>query len=167
MDINDLEKKYGNLGKSSGKYDISDAKNKLEDLINDEDLKEALRKMKKEPEEKSYVTPGATQNTKVSDTQEVQHDIKDFIDPEVGLNYPEELRRLDLECVYIGLLLNNPAAISMYYYVLSICLFADPRMMNIYKGVLFTEGEAYAPSQAKEGFNFAVDSGDVYTLKNK
>ena len=51
MDINDLEKKYGNLGKSSGKYDISDAKNKLEDLINDEDLKEALRKMKKEPEE--------------------------------------------------------------------------------------------------------------------
>ena len=55
----------------------------------------------------------------------------------------------------------------MYYYVLSICLFADPRMMNIYKGVLFTEGEAYAPSQAKEGFNFAVDSGDVYTLKNK
>ena len=167
MDINDLEKKYGNLGKSSGKYDISDAKNKLEDLINDEDLKEALRKMKKEPEEKSYVTPGATQNTKVSDTQEVQHDIKDFIDPEVGLNYPEELRRLDLECVYIGLLLNNPAAISMYYYVLSICLFADPRMMNIYKGVLFTEGEAYAPSQAKEGFNFAVDSGDVYILKNK
>ena len=167
MDINDLEKKYGNLGKSSGKYDISDAKNKLEDLINDEDLKEALRKMKKEPEEKSYVTPGATQNTKVSDTQEVQHDIKDFIDPEVGLNYPEELRRLDLECIYIGLLLNNPAAISMYYYVLSICLFADPRMMNIYKGVLFTEGEAYAPSQAKEGFNFAVDSGDVYTLKNK
>ena len=167
MDINDLEKKYGNLGKSSGKYDISDAKNKLEDLINDEDLKEALRKMKNQPEEKSYVTPGATQNTKVSDTQEVQHDIKDFIDPEVGLNYPEELRRLDLECVYIGLLLNNPAAISMYYYVLSICLFADPRMMNIYKGVLFTEGEAYAPSQAKEGFNFAVDSGDVYTLKNK
>ena len=167
MDINDLEKKYGNLGKSSGKYDISDAKNKLEDLINDEDLKEALRKMKKEPEEKSYVTPGATQNPKVSDTQEVQHDIKDFIDPEVGLNYPEELRRLDLECIYIGLLLNNPAAISMYYYVLSICLFADPRMMNIYKGVLFTEGEAYAPSQAKEGFNFAVDSGDVYTLKNK
>ena len=167
MDINDLEKKYGNLGKSSGKYDISDAKNKLEDLINDEDLKEALRKMKNQPEEKSYVTPGATQNTKVSDTQEVQHDIKDFIDPEVGLNYPEELRRLDLECVYIGLLLNNPAAISMYYYVLSICLFADPRMMNIYKGVLFTEGEAYAPSQAKEGFNFAVDSGDVYVLKNK
>ena len=168
MDINDLEKKYGNLGKSSGKYDISDAKNKLEDLINDEDLKEALRKMKKEPEEKSYVTPGATQNPKVSDTQEeVKHDIKDFIDPEVGLNYPEELRRLDLECIYIGLLLNNPAAISMYYYVLSICLFADPRMMNIYKGVLFTEGEAYAPSQAKEGFNFAVDSGDVYVLKNK
>ena len=40
-------------------------------------------------------------------------------------------------------------------------------MMNIYKGVLFTEGEAYAPSQAKEGFNFAVDSGDVYVLKNK
>ena len=165
--MDDLGRKYGNLGKVSGKYDISDAKSKLEDLINDEDLKEALRKMKKEPEEKNYVTPGVTQNQKASDTQEPQHDIKDFIDPEVGLNYPEELRRLDLECIYIGLLLNNPAAISMYYYVLNICLFADPRMINIYKGILFTEGEAYAPSQAKEGFNFAVDSGDVYVLKNK
>ena len=166
MDINDLEKKYGNLGKSSGKYDISDAKNKLEDLINDEDLKEALRKMKKNQKKKAML-PWCYSKYKSIRYSRGKHDIKDFIDPEVGLNYPEELRRLDLECVYIGLLLNNPAAISMYYYVLSICLFADPRMMNIYKGVLFTEGEAYAPSQAKEGFNFAVDSGDVYTLKNK
>ena len=55
MDINDLEKKYGNLGKSSGKYDISDAKNKLEDLINDEDLKEALRKMKKNQKKKAML----------------------------------------------------------------------------------------------------------------
>ena len=111
--------------------------------------------MKKEPEEKKLCYSWCySKYKKYQISQEVQHDIKDFIDPEVGLNYPEELRRLDLECVYIGLLLNNPAAISKYYYVLSICLFADPRMMNIYKGVLFTEGEAYAPSQAKEGFNF-------------
>ncbi len=166
--MDDLEKKYGNIGKISGKYSSADAKSKLEDLINDENLKEALRKMKKEPKEKSYVTPGATEEkVRANNSQEPNHDIKDFIDPEVGLNYPEELRRLDLECIYIGLLLNNPAAISMYYYPLNICLFADPRMINIYKGILFTEGEAYAPSQAKEGFNFAVDSGDVYTLKNK
>jgi hypothetical protein len=55
----------------------------------------------------------------------------------------------------------------MYYFVSSLCLFADPRMINIYKGVLFTEGEAYAPAVAKENFNFATESGDVYALKNE
>ena len=65
--------------------------------------------------------------------------IEQLIDKDCADKYPEELKRLDLELIYIGLLLNNPAAISMYYFVAPLCLFADQRMINIYKGILFTE----------------------------
>ena len=166
--MDDFENKYGNFSFDSRCIHRSadDARGKIDELMNDEELKEALRKMKFKPEEKSYVTPGATAKEVASSANKVL-DIKCFIDPEAGEKYPEELRRLDLECIYIGLLLNNPPAISMYYFVSSLCLFADPRMINIYKGVLFTEGEAYAPAIAKENFNFATESGDVYTLKNE
>lgn len=166
--MDDLGKRYGNFSFDSKGIHRStdDAKGKIDELMNDEELKEALRKMKDGPEEKSYVTPGATAK-EVAKSAETGLDIKHFIDPEAGEKYPVELRRLDLECIYIGLLLNNPAAISMYYFVSSLCLFADSRMVNIYKGVLFTEGEAYAPAIAKENFNFATESGDVYTLKSE
>ena len=166
--MSDFEKKYGNFSfDSSGVHRSSDdTRGKLDELMNDEELKEALRKMKGEKEEKSYVAPGATAKD-IAQASEKGYDIEDFIDKEAGEKYPEELRRLDLECIYIGLLLINPAAISMYYFVSSLCLFADPRMINIYKGVLFTEGEAYAPAIAKENFNFATESGDVYALKNE
>ena len=166
--MSDFEKKYGNFSfDSSGVHRSSDdTRGKLDELMNDEELKEALRKMKGEKEEKSYVAPGATAKD-IAQASEKGYDIEDFIDKEAGEKYPEELRRLDLECIYIGLLLNNPAAISMYYFVSSLCLFADSRMINIYKGVLFTEGEAYAPAIAKENFNFATESGDVYALKNE
>ena len=167
--MDDLGKKYGNFSfdsKGGIHRSSDDAKGKIDELMNDEELKEALRKMKSGPEGKSYVTPGASAK-EVANSSDTGFDIKHFIDPEVGDKYPEELRRLDLECIYIGLLLNNPAAISMYYFVSSLCLFADPRMINIYKGVLFTEGEAYAPAIAKENFNFATESGDVYALKNE
>ena len=166
--MSDFEKKYGNFSfDSSGVHRSSDdTRGKLDELMNDEELKEALRKMKGEKEEKSYVAPGATAKD-IAQASEKGYDIEDFIDKDAGEKYPEELRRLDLECIYIGLLLNNPAAISMYYFVSSLCLFADPRMINIYKGVLFTEGEAYAPAIAKENFNFATESGDVYALKNE
>lgn len=166
--MSDFEKKYGNFSfDSSGVHRSSDdTRGKLDELMNDEELKEALRKMKGKKEEKSYVAPGATAKD-IAQASEKGYDIEDFIDKEAGEKYPEELRRLDLECIYIGLLLINPAAISMYYFVSSLCLFADPRMINIYKGVLFTEGEAYAPAIAKENFNFATESGDVYALKNE
>lgn len=170
--MDDLEKKYGKMAnRIYGNYDVKNTKERLQNLMNNQELKDELAKMKndqKEDETRNYVTPGAKNVKKDGENEEDKQEITDinqFIDPEVGKNYPEELRRLDLECIYIGLLLNNPAAISMYYFVANLCLFADPRMINIYKGVLFTEGEAYAPAQAKENFNFAVESGDVYALK--
>ena len=134
------------------RHSTEDTKGKLEELMNDEELKEAFRKLSNKPEDKKdYVAPGATGKEKNEiKASEDGYTIEHLIDKECADKYPEELRRLDLELIYIGLLIDNPAAISMYYFVAPICLFADPRMINIYKGILFTEGEAYAPAIAKE-----------------
>ena len=34
--------------------------------------------------------------------------------------------------------------------------FADPEILNLYKGVLFTEGDRYASEKAKNNYNFAI-----------
>ena len=81
--------------------------------------------------------------------------------------YPDELSDFDLENIYIGLLLNDPKAIGMYYFLFENCYFEDPSMLNIYKSVLFTEGQAYASEDAKRNFNFSKDSKEVYDLKYK
>lgn len=168
--MDDIGRKYGNFSfDSDGKIRRSseNTQDKINELMNDEELKEALKKMKGEDSEKSYVAPSTTAKEVSTAKENGGFTIKQLVDTSAGKQYPEELKRLDLECIYIGLLLNNPAAISMYYFVSSLCLFADSRMINIYKGILFTEGEAYAPAVAKENFNFATESGDVYALKNE
>ena len=58
--------------------------------------------------------------------------------------YPEKLSNVDLEKIYIGLLLNDPKLIVRYYFVYDECYFEDEEMLNLYKSVLFTEGAAYS-----------------------
>ena len=71
--------------------------------------------------------------------------------------YPEELSNEELEETYIGLLLDNPEAIVKYYFVFEECYFENEDLLNLYKRILFTDGEAYAPEKAKKGFNFPRD----------
>ncbi len=168
--MSDLENSYGKFSLGANgeiRRTNGDVNEKIEELMNDEQIKAALKKMKGEEEEKNYVSPSFSGAAIEKAKEENKMDISFLIDKEAGSQYPEELKRLDLEAIFIGLLLNNPAAISMYYFVADLCLFADPRMINIYKGILFTEGEAYAPAIAKEKFNFASESGDVYALKKE
>ena len=81
--------------------------------------------------------------------------------------YPKKLSDEELEKTYIGLLLNDPKLIVKYYFLFDECYFEDEEMLNIYKSVLFTEGAAYTPEIAKNGFNFSRDSEKVYRLKNE
>ena len=78
--------------------------------------------------------------------------------------YPDELNDLRLECIYIGLLFNNPKAISRFYFELPDCHFSDKDLLNLYKIIIFREGEAYAPANAKNGFNLPIESPGVYEL---
>ena len=79
--------------------------------------------------------------------------------------YPDELSNEDLEETYISLLIANPKAISMFYILFSDCYFEDDELLNLYKSVLFTEGEAYAPQIAKDGYNFAKENAETYNQK--
>ena len=79
--------------------------------------------------------------------------------------YPKELSNIELEENYIGLLLENPKAISMYYIIHKDCFFESNELLNIYKSILFTEGQAYAPQIAKDEFNFAKEGPEIYEKK--
>ena len=68
--------------------------------------------------------------------------------------YPELLTDDKLEIAYVGMLHNNPKGIAIYYLDLKDCCFAVPGLYDIYKLVLFREGQAYATEAAKAGFSF-------------
>lgn len=84
----------------------------------------------------------------------------------VGI-YPKRLSNPELEYIYMGLLLNDPKLIVKYYFLYEECLFEDEAILNLYKGVLFTEGGNYTPEIAKKGFNFAKDTEQSYELKKQ
>ena len=84
---------------------------------------------------------------------------------EEGLGYPVELADTELEKRYIGLLLNDVKQISAYYFLYKDCLFLDEQLLDVYKTVLFTDGEKYAPEIAKEGFNFARTTDELIEFK--
>lgn len=83
------------------------------------------------------------------------------------IEYPEELQDLKLECMYLGLLINNPKGISMYYFLYNDCLFSDEDLLNVYKIILFRIGEAYAPGKAKQDFSFPKETERTYELQDK
>ena len=79
--------------------------------------------------------------------------------------YPEELSNFSLEKDFIGVLLNDPKLMSKYYILHDECFFENKTFLEIYKGIVFTEGEAYTPYIAKEGYNFGKVDYLVNTTK--
>ena len=61
----------------------------------------------------------------------------------------------------------NPKAISTYYIEKKDCYFQSILLLNIYKSILFTEGEAYAPQIAKDDFNYGKEDYEVLSAKKK
>ena len=80
---------------------------------------------------------------------------------------PKQLTDEKLEYIFVGLLLNNPKALSVYYFVYEDCQFGREDLENLYKVVLFKEGEAYAPAIAKEKYTLPVENAVTYELKRE
>ena len=81
--------------------------------------------------------------------------------------YPRQLINTNLEERYIGMLLNDLKGIAKYYILFDDCYFADKRLLEIYKILLFTDAEKYAPVIAKAKFNFANITYEINLLKSR
>ena len=81
-------------------------------------------------------------------------------------SYPDSLLDGKLEIAYVGMLHNNPKGIAIYYLDLKDCCFAVPGLFDIYKLVLFREGQAYASEAAKAGFSFPKVTEETPTMIN-
>ena len=80
------------------------------------------------------------------------------------VKFPSVLVDEKLEIAYIGMLHNNPKAIAMFYLDVKECQFSVPKMMDLYKLVLFREGQAYASEAAKAGFSFPKVTEEIPQL---
>ncbi len=78
---------------------------------------------------------------------------------------PPQLANIQLEYAYLGLLFNNPKGISVYYFKYDECFFSNEALENLYKIVLFQDGEKYAPPQAKESFSLPIEDAQTYDMK--
>ena len=81
--------------------------------------------------------------------------------------YPGKLADTSLEERFLGVLLNQIKSISRYYFVYDQCFFADSMNLNLYKKIIFTDGEKYSPIKAKEKFSFPNESQELYDYKER
>jgi len=80
------------------------------------------------------------------------------------VKFPPILVDEKLEIAYIGMLHNNPKAIAMFYLDIKECQFSVPKMLDLYKLILFREGQAYASEVAKAGFSFPKVTEEIPQL---
>ncbi len=128
-----------------------EAINSLKKLKGEEKIKlKEIEEEQEETEEKIFEEEFIPEDEEIEDDEQI---------------YPKKLLNKKLEEKYIGLLLDNPKAISMYYILHEDCYFESEELLNLYKSVLFTEGQAYAPQIAKNEFNFAKEGPETYKRK--
>lgn len=146
----------------------------IKDAIGKNDLKKALDGIKelnealqmRKQEIKRNQTKKAKEKQAALEEGKREFEAEQINEDEVE-RFPSELQDLDLEKDYIGLLLYDPRYIVSYKFVYDEVYFQDERMLNLYKSVIFTEGEKYAPEAVKRKFNFAKTTKEVYDLKKQ
>ena len=65
------------------------------------------------------------------------------------------------------MLFNNPKAISRFYFLYEDCLFSDNELQNLYKIIIYRDGEQYASAKAKDKFQLPIETPNTYDLRLK
>lgn len=99
------------------------------------------------------------------DYKEKESEEKEEIENDKNQIYCDSLSDDSLERKYIGKLLNEVKAISVYYFPFKDCYFVNDNILNIYKTILFTDADKYASEAAKAGFSFAKKTPESDKLK--
>ena len=153
MEEDRIEKIYEILNNIPVTVDNFDTIQKIRESLLNQDYIGALKKLE-------ILSKEQKNDNKVEESYKQEEE-------ETGSIYPNKLSNIPLERTYMGILLSDPKLIVKYYFLFEDCYFEDESILNIYKSVLFTEGGAYTPEIAKQGFNFSRDSEQVYKLKNQ
>ena len=99
------------------------------------------------------------------DYKEEESEEEEETEEDTNQIYCNSLNDDSLERKYIGKLLNEVKAISVYYFPFKDCYFVNDNIVNIYKTILFTDADKYASEAAKAGFSFAKKTPESDKLK--
>lgn len=127
---------------------------KVNNLIDENNYQEALEMIKNVTKKDDKEEIKIAEDEENSEVLENDKDI-----------YPKYLKNDELEKSYIGILLNEPKLMSKFYIIYAECYFENIDLLEIYKGILFTEGEKFAPAIAKKDFNFGKSTLEINELK--
>lgn len=161
-----IDKLYEILDKMPVTEENRDEIVEIQDLLDEGDYLTALEKMKNLSQPASENGEETKVDKKMKQIRKESQARNEESQEEEG-KYPEELSNPELEEDYIGLLLEDPKLITKYYIVYEDSFFEDDNLLNIYKSILFTEGQAYAPEIAKNKFNFAKSTEESEALKTQ
>ena len=154
--------------------DNIDVVNEAKKYIQKEEYRVALRILREGIDEKDLIKKEEPKSADEEDNEEEEDEDEDNGDSKLDEEdevkkyqniYPKELRSTTIERQYIGMLLNDLPSISKYYILYDDCYFADLRLLEIYKMILFTDADKYTPVIAKEKFNFANVTEEINSLK--
>lgn len=164
----DKENKEASEKDSEFEYVEVDEDNELEDgyeyveVDEDAELEDGYEYVEVDEDGNEITSEETTaEKTKEAPTEEPSEAAQKIDD---ALN-PPQLANIQLEYAYLGLLFNNPKGISVYYFRYNECFFSNEALENLYKIVVFQDGEKYAPPQAKDGFSLPIEDAQTYDMK--
>lgn len=155
-----LSEQFTKDKKDDSKTETAETPADAEKKAKEETVKKPKRNTKKDKKDESK---NDTDNGEKNESEEENDEEK----PSNFSLYPKELIDERLESIYMGLLLTDPKSISKFYFEYDDCYFASEDILSLYKLVLFSDGEAYAPEVAKEKFNFAKNVEEIFPLKDQ
>ena len=148
-------------------------KNKLMEIIDNipitEENKQTIEEIKKSIEENKLevALDKLSELSNMGQEKKKENKVRKADKKSTSYTYPKELKNVELENTYMGLLLQNPEAISKYYFTIQEVSFEDEIVYNLYKRIIFTDGQAFAPEAAKTGFNFSRVNEETLELEER
>ena len=158
-EYDELPEEYEEINEEDNDYEeASEAYEEIEENAEYEDVpEEEYEEIEEDEEDEEYDETQEEYEEVAEEEEETQQSMEE--------QELEQLTSLKVEYIFLGLLLNNPKAISRYYFLYEDCHFSDKDLDNMYRIILFRESEQYAPAIAKEGFKLPMEAGDSYGLK--
>jgi len=138
-----------------------------EDLVKAEPIKKAKRgrPAKKNEEDELLDDEIEEEDIEEEDVDDEEEAVEEQEEVNFQNIYPQQINSTILERQYIGMLLNDLPSISKFYILYDDCFFVDNRLLEIYKMILFTDADKYAPGIARDKFNFANVTAEINALK--